>query len=71
MCSALAADAVQVCSAIFSACPLFADEDECASGGDNCADLCMNTVGSFTCDCNPLTGLKLAADGASCESKHL
>ncbi|XP_060716321.1 vitamin K-dependent protein S [Tachysurus vachellii] len=41
------------------------DVDECQQ--DKCADLCVNTVGSYSCHCNGRERLKLAEDGHSCE----
>lgn len=32
---------------------LFVDEDECEKNQDSCEHQCTNTVGSFTCYCNP------------------
>ena len=46
---------------------MYADVDECESDEDNCHENanCTNTVGSFTCSCNPgYTG-----DGVTCTSK--
>ena len=40
------------------------DINECSSGTHNCAQVCNNTAGSFTCSCN--SGFTLAADGRSC-----
>ena len=40
------------------------DIDECSEGSDNCAQVCTNTAGSYTCSCN--SGFTLAADGRSC-----
>ncbi|KAI8505851.1 dendrite reproteinration, partial [Branchiostoma belcheri] len=39
--------------------------DECAADIDNCAQVCINTDGSFTCGCND--GYVLNADGVSCD----
>lgn len=38
------------------------DIDECASG--QCGQLCVNTIGSFICSCNP--GYTLDNDGKTC-----
>ena len=40
------------------------DIDECAEETDNCAQLCNNTAGSYTCNCR--TGYRLDSDGRSC-----
>ena len=42
----------------------FSDINECTSRSHNCAQVCINTAGSFTCSCN--SGHTLAADGHSC-----
>ena len=44
---------------------LIVDIDECAEGTDNCIQHCINTAGSYTCNCN--TGYRLASDGRSCD----
>ena len=41
------------------------DINECTSGSHNCAQVCTNTAGSFTCSCN--SGYTLAADRRTCE----
>ncbi|XP_017557361.1 vitamin K-dependent protein S isoform X3 [Pygocentrus nattereri] len=41
------------------------DVDECAL--NMCEVNCVNTVGSYSCHCDGRMGLKLAADGQSCE----
>ena len=49
-------------------CTYNTDIDECENGEDNCHENanCTNTVGSYTCSCNPgYTG-----DGVNCTSKH-
>ena len=43
---------------------LFIDENECESGAHSCAQLCVNTEGSYTCACND--GFTLTSDGESC-----
>ncbi|VDO63124.1 unnamed protein product [Heligmosomoides polygyrus] len=40
--------------------------DECATGSDLCEQICVNTVGSFKCDCH--VGYSLRPDGKTCES---
>ena len=40
------------------------DINECTSRAHNCAQVCTNTAGSFTCSCN--SGYTLEADGHSC-----
>ena len=44
-------------------CP-FADVDECSGGNHKCQHKCMNTRGSFECQCS--NGFILGDDGASC-----
>ena len=42
------------------------DIDECLAGsiGDTTCEVCENTMGSYTCGCNP--GRVLMSDGVSC-----
>ena len=42
----------------------FTDYDECAGGDNNCQQICTNTIGSYTCQCN--TGFRLNDDGRNC-----
>ena len=43
----------------------FTDINEClSSSGNRCQQLCVNTPGTYTCQCN--TGFTLAADGRTC-----
>ena len=44
-------------------CPTI-DIDECSDGSDSCSQNCINTAGSYRCNCN--SGYTLAADGSSC-----
>ena len=44
------------------------DVNECLSNNGGCAQICTNTVGSFTCSCN--TGYSLGADTRSCVGKR-
>ena len=41
--------------------------DVCEQGMHNCAQLCMDMVGSFKCDCNP--GYELDSNGYSCNGE--
>ena len=43
----------------------FADADECAAGTDTCDQICLNTMGSYTCSCN--TGYTLNSDRTTCD----
>ena len=40
------------------------DVNECQLETDNCAQVCTNTPGSYTCGCDP--GYELDGDGFSC-----
>ena len=40
------------------------DIDECTDGTNNCAQVCINTEGGFTCGCN--IGYLLDTDGITC-----
>ncbi|KAL0280085.1 UNVERIFIED_CONTAM: hypothetical protein PYX00_001479 [Menopon gallinae] len=40
------------------------DVDECFENISNCSDSCINTIGSYRCDCP--AGLELEADGRTC-----
>lgn len=43
------------------------DIDECTEETDDCDQVCSNTEGSYTCDCN--NGYKLGIDGKTCSRK--
>ena len=43
------------------------DIDECASGLDECEQLCDNTEGSYNCSC--MKGYELAENGRNCSGK--
>ena len=43
---------------------MYIDINECAVGNGGCEQVCVNTVGSFTCDC--FSGFQLAGDGRNC-----
>ena len=49
---------------------IFADLNECAAGISVCEDVCINTEGSYRCDCSGL-GFKLSWDLASCSGNIL
>ena len=40
------------------------DIDECDLNTDNCDQVCLNNVGSFSCDCG--FGYELDGDGTTC-----
>ena len=44
---------------------LFVDIDECRDNIDNCSQICLNTIGSYTCDCN--LGYRIATDERACD----
>ena len=44
----------------------FPEVNECKIGNGGCMHTCIDTVGSFKCECN--IGFQLAADGRGCES---
>ena len=46
----------------------FSDTNECATNNGGCQQTCINTFGSFRCECN--TGFQLRNDGRTCESKY-
>ena len=45
-------------------CFSISDIDECVNNHDLCAQACINTPGSYVCDCNP--GYTLDPNGFSC-----
>ena len=60
-------------SLVFRVCPkahcfitlhCVADIDECATGNGGCGTKCVNTAGSFRCECDP--GYILNSDGSTC-----
>ena len=44
------------------------DIDECAESRDNCAQICTDTDGSYTCSCE--AGYDLASDGRGCNGEN-
>ena len=49
---------------------LLVDVDECSLGTAGCDQLCTNSIGSYTCDCN--VGYYLLDDGHNCTGvKHV
>ena len=44
------------------------DVDECVLGTHECADVCVNTIGAYTCRCSD-PGLTLGTDGFQCVGK--
>ena len=49
---------------VYPRMPIPIDINECMEGTDTCQRLCLNTIGSYSCDC--ITGYRLATDGYSC-----
>ena len=47
-----------------SKCLFLADIDECSSNSGGCDHTCVNTVGSFECQCT--NGFRLSSDESSC-----
>ena len=45
-----------------------ADIDECKVNKGGCQSICVNTPGSFKCDCEP--GYRLTFDRTTCEGDH-
>lgn len=46
---------------------LSSDENECATGNNNCEQLCRDTEGSYYCECHK--GYKVDADRITCQGK--
>ena len=44
---------------------LYTDINECSESTDGCQQMCMNTIGSFSCACN--RGYRLAGNGHRCD----
>ena len=45
------------------------DINECGQGTHNCEQLCINTVGSFVCNCR--SGYRLSSDGRTCSGRMI
>ena len=63
----------QICSVQLSVTGFYehydADINECQSSGKNvCEQICVNTDGSYRCECRP--GFRLHVDGRTCISKY-
>ncbi|KAG8447523.1 hypothetical protein GDO86_014865 [Hymenochirus boettgeri] len=53
------------CTAGWSGIYCQKDVDECKSGAHRCSQLCVNSAGSFHCEC--VDGYQLAGDGKTCD----
>ena len=56
---------------LFSIFPTFLflpDLDECESGDEMCDDICINTIGSYRCECNE--GRSLDNDRRGCSGMN-
>ena len=51
---------------ILLACVMCLDVDECQLQQQPCSQLCVNTAGSYRCDC--VTGYQLRPDGHTCKA---
>ena len=47
---------------------LYSDTDECIDGTHNCSQICINTIGSFTCVCDD--GYELDSDEVTCNGMY-
>ena len=47
---------------------LLLDDNECTNGKEECEEICINTPGSYQCNCTE--GKELNADKKSCDSKY-
>ena len=46
------------------------DQDECQTDNGGCAEKCINTIGSYNCECNKV-GYALISDSKPCEGLFL
>ena len=46
----------------------YTDINECSTGTSDCQQFCINTNGSYYCDCE--TGYTLKNDNTSCDGMH-
>ena len=47
--------------------PLFTDINECATNNGGCSQVCLNTEGSYSCDCYP--GYELGFNNHTCNGR--
>ena len=52
---------------MLSALILLADIDECSEGISGCSQLCSNTIGTYSCNCQ--NGYQLGSDNHTCVGK--
>lgn len=45
------------------------DINECSTNNGSCSQICINTLGSNMCSCNP--GYRLAADNRTCNGEYI
>ena len=49
--------------------PIFIDINECIEDIDDCAQICTDTDGSYSCSCGP--GFRLASDDYQCDGMYV
>lgn len=54
----------------YSFCLSFLDDDECLAGIHNCPGQCINTEGSYLCNCTGIPGY-LPGENRPCKGKQL
>ena len=67
----ISADIIDWKDSLFSIFPTFLflpDLDECESGDEMCDDICINTIGSYRCECNE--GRSLDNDRRGCSGMN-
>ena len=50
-------------------CSNLLDIDECSENADSCSDVCVNTKGSYKCQCS--VGYTLGSDGTTCNGEYV
>ena len=53
---------------VFTYAFFFSDTNECSYDNDGCSQTCINTKGSFYCECQ--TGYELNSDAATCNGEY-
>lgn len=61
----------RICGPVFYNCcdVILAEYDECATDHHGCDHICVNTLGSFKCECK--IGYELHSDGKKCEGNYV